>query len=107
MKKGTPFREAHHIVGELVVHSITKSVPLDQIAVAEMKKVSPHFGDDVVKVFDVRDSLGAATRDRRSVAREYRGADQAMAQIGGVICSGTHAACIARGFAADTAASTV
>src|SRR5438309_8280955 len=29
VKKGTPFREAHQIVGELVVHSIIKSVPLD------------------------------------------------------------------------------
>jgi argininosuccinate lyase len=57
VKKGTPFREAHQIVGELVVHSITKSVPLDQIDIAEMKKFSPHFGDDVVKIFDVRDSL--------------------------------------------------
>jgi argininosuccinate lyase len=45
------------LVGELVVHSITKSVPLDQIAVAEMKKFSPHFNDDVAKIFDVRDSL--------------------------------------------------
>src|SRR6266498_3424195 len=57
VKKGTPFREAHQIVGELVVHSITKSVPLDQIGVAEMKKFSPHFDEDVAKIFDVRDSL--------------------------------------------------
>ena len=57
VRKGTPFREAHQIVGELVVHSITKRVPLDQIDIAEMKKFSPHFGDDVVKIFDVRDSL--------------------------------------------------
>ena len=57
VKKGTPFREAHQIVGELVVYSITKSVPLDQIGVAEMKKFSPHLDDDVAKIFDVRDSL--------------------------------------------------
>src|SRR6266700_693518 len=57
VKKGTPFREAHQIVGELVVHSITKSVPLDQIGVAEMKEFSPHFDDDVAKIFDIRGSL--------------------------------------------------
>ena len=57
VKKGTPFREAHQIVGELVVYSMTKSVPLDQIGGAEMKKFSPHFDDDVAKIFDVRDSL--------------------------------------------------
>src|SRR5947199_496627 len=57
VKKGTPFREAHQIVGELVVHSITKSVPLDQIGVAEMKAFSPRFDDDVEKIFDIRGSL--------------------------------------------------
>jgi len=57
VKKGTPFREAHQIVGELVVHSITKSVPLDQIGVAEMKEFSPHFDDDVAEIFDIRGSL--------------------------------------------------
>jgi argininosuccinate lyase len=57
VKKGTPFRQAHQIVGELVVYSITKSVPLDQIGVAGMKKFSPHLDDDVAKIFDVRDSL--------------------------------------------------
>jgi len=57
VKKGTPFREAHRIVGELVAHSITKSIPLDQIDVAEMKKFSPQFNDDVAKIFDVRGSL--------------------------------------------------
>jgi argininosuccinate lyase len=57
VKKGTPFREAHQIVGQLVVRSIKKSVPLDQIGIAEMKKFSPHFDDDVAKIFDVRGSL--------------------------------------------------
>jgi argininosuccinate lyase len=57
VKKGMPFREAHEIVGGLVVHSIAKSVPLDQIAVAEMKNFSSQFDDDVAKVFDARHSL--------------------------------------------------
>jgi argininosuccinate lyase len=57
VKKGTPFREAHEIVGKLVVHSLTKSVPLDQIGVAEMKKFSSQFDDDVAKIFNVRRSL--------------------------------------------------
>ena len=57
VKKGTPFREAHQIVGELVVHSIGKNVPLHQIGVTEIRKFSPHFDDDVSKLFDVRGSL--------------------------------------------------
>jgi argininosuccinate lyase len=57
VKKGVPFREAHQIVGELVVRSVAKSVPLDQIGIAEMKRFSPHFENDVAKIFDVRGSL--------------------------------------------------
>src|SRR6266545_736542 len=57
VKKGVPFREAHQIVGELVVRSVAKSVPLDQIGIAEMKRFSPHFENDVAKIFDVRSSL--------------------------------------------------
>jgi len=57
VKKGVPFREAHEIVGTLVVHSMAKNVPLDRIGVAEMKRFSPQFDDDVARVFDVRHSL--------------------------------------------------
>ncbi|HET6887663.1 MAG TPA: argininosuccinate lyase [Candidatus Udaeobacter sp.] len=57
VKKRVPFREAHQIVGELVVRSFAKSIPLDQIGIAEMKKFSPHFEGDVAKIFDVRGSL--------------------------------------------------
>jgi len=57
VKKRVPFREAHQIVGELVVRSFAKSIPLDQIGIAEMKKFSLHFEDDVAKIFDVRGSL--------------------------------------------------
>jgi argininosuccinate lyase len=67
VKKRVPFREAHQIVGELVVRSFAKSIPLDQIGIAEMKKFSPHFEDDVAKIFDVRGSLAQLARDRRSV----------------------------------------
>jgi argininosuccinate lyase len=57
VKKGIPFREAHEIVGRLVVHSVTQHIRLDQIALAEMKKLSPSFDVDVANVFDVHRSL--------------------------------------------------
>jgi argininosuccinate lyase len=57
VKKGTPFREAHQIVGTLVAQSATRQTPLNQLPVAEMKKLSPLFDRDVAKVFDVRQSL--------------------------------------------------
>jgi len=59
VKKGTPFREAHEIVGKLVAESAAKKTPLDQVPLAEMKKFSPLFDTDVTKIFDVRRSLAA------------------------------------------------
>lgn len=53
VKKGAPFREAHEIVGKLVA----KEVPLNQIALAELKKFSLLFDVDLASVFDVRGSL--------------------------------------------------
>src|SRR5213595_806787 len=82
VKKGTPFREAHQIVGELVVHSITKSVPLDQIGVAKMKEFSPHFDDDVAKIFDVADSL-AQRRAVGAPSPQNIAADQALEKTTG------------------------
>ena len=60
-KKGTPFREAHDIVGKLVAHGAKAKVPLNQIPIAELKKVSPLFDVDVASLFDVRRSLAART----------------------------------------------
>jgi len=57
VKKGVPFRQAHQIVGELVVCSFSKSVSLDQIGIVELKRFSPHFEKDAAKIFDVRGSL--------------------------------------------------
>jgi argininosuccinate lyase len=58
VKKGTPFREAHEIVGKLVAG--TKK-PLDQLKLAELKKLSSSFAEDVTSVFDVRRALAART----------------------------------------------
>src|SRR5256714_4309477 len=63
VKKGTPFREAHEIVGKLVAHAGKTKSPLNQIPIAEMRSFSPLFDIDVARVFDVRRSLA----ERRAV----------------------------------------
>ncbi len=57
VKKGAPFREAHEIVGKLVA----KRVPLNRIALADLKKFSLLFDVDIASVFDVRGSLAGRT----------------------------------------------
>jgi argininosuccinate lyase len=61
VKKGTPFREAHEIVGKLVAHAAKTKSPLNQIPIAELTKASALFDIDVANVFDVRRSLAART----------------------------------------------
>ena len=61
VKKGTPFRDAHQIVGRLVSSALAKKKKLSAIALPDLKKHSPLFDVDVAKVFDVRRSLAART----------------------------------------------
>jgi argininosuccinate lyase len=54
-----PFRKAHEIVGKLVAGAVGKGAKLNAVPLATLKKLSPLFGADVAKVFDVRRSLSA------------------------------------------------
>lgn len=60
--RGVPFREAHHLVGQVVRLAHAAGVPLDQLPVPELQKISPVFGEDVLQVFDFSVSV-----NRRSV----------------------------------------
>ncbi len=46
-KKGTPFREAHRIVGEIVFHCLEKKIAIQELTLAEFQKFSPIFTDDI------------------------------------------------------------
>jgi argininosuccinate lyase len=59
VKKGTPFREAHEIVGRVVSAAITKGKRLNEMPLGQLKKFSTRFDVDLAKVFDVRRSLAA------------------------------------------------
>src|SRR3954465_14132856 len=61
VKKGMPFREAHEAVGKLVARAVTNKRALNNISLLEMQEISPLFGDDVLKIFDVRASLAKRT----------------------------------------------
>jgi argininosuccinate lyase len=59
VKKGMPFRRAHQVVGKVVADAINKEIKLNEVKLAQLKKVSSLFDVDVAKVFDVRRSLVA------------------------------------------------
>jgi argininosuccinate lyase len=57
VKKGTPFREAHEIVGRIVAQAVATRVPLNRMPLEELQKFSPLFDVDLANVFDIRHSL--------------------------------------------------
>ncbi|MEZ4643938.1 MAG: argininosuccinate lyase [Chloroflexota bacterium] len=59
VKRGVPFREAHHLVGQVVQAAETRGVPLMALTLAELQAISAHFGTDVLAVFDVAASLAS------------------------------------------------
>ena len=46
-KKGVPFRDAHGIVGRIVLYCIDKGIAIDDMSIDELKAISPVFEEDV------------------------------------------------------------
>jgi argininosuccinate lyase len=59
VKKGVPFREAHHVVGALVGLSEKLETPLNELPYAEVSKIHAELGQDWVQVFDLEQALAA------------------------------------------------
>lgn len=65
VNKGVPFRDAHGIVGQLVLLCIEKGIALDDLPLEEYKEISPVFEEDVYEAIsmktcvDRRQTLGA------------------------------------------------
>ncbi len=54
VKKGVPFRDAHGIVGQLVLMCLDRGIALDDLPLDEYKKISPVFDNDIYEAIDLR-----------------------------------------------------
>jgi len=59
VRRGVPFREAHEIVGHLVVWCQVHDVGLDEVSDTDLAKVSQHLTPDVREVLTVSGALAA------------------------------------------------
>ncbi len=59
VRRGVPFRQAHNFTGQAVQLAEDKGIGLAELKLNELQNISPEFGDDVVKVFDIERSLAA------------------------------------------------
>ena len=53
VKKGVPFREAHEIIGKLVLFAIDKKMPLDALSLDVLKSFSEVFDDSIYDAIDL------------------------------------------------------
>uniref|UniRef100_A0A673WSC3 Argininosuccinate lyase n=1 Tax=Salmo trutta TaxID=8032 RepID=A0A673WSC3_SALTR len=57
VRKGVPFRDAHGISGKAVFLAESKSIPLNQLTVEDLRTASPLFSSDVSAVWDYSSSV--------------------------------------------------
>ncbi len=71
VRKGVPFRDAHGMIGQLVLWCIEKNTSLDELPLSEYRAVCPAFDEDVYEAI----SLSACVSRRLT-----KGAPGAMAE---------------------------
>ena len=52
--KGVPFRDAHGIIGQLVLHCLDKGCAIDELSIEELQKISPVFEADVYDAISLK-----------------------------------------------------
>lgn len=59
VRKGVPFRDAHHVVGKLVALAEQHNLPLNHLPLDVAQSASPMLGADWTDVFTVKNALAA------------------------------------------------
>ena len=54
VKKGMPFRDAHSVIGRLVLYCIDKNVAIDDLSIEELKEISDVFDIDVFEEISLK-----------------------------------------------------
>ncbi|WP_044957377.1 argininosuccinate lyase [Butyrivibrio sp. LC3010] len=54
VNKGVPFRDAHGIIGRIVLHCIDRSIGISDLSIEELKKFAPEFDNDVYEAISLK-----------------------------------------------------
>ncbi len=74
VNKGVPFRDAHGIIGQLVLYCIDRGIALEDMSLEEYKKISPVFESDIYEAI----SLTACVNKRNTIGAP---GTEAMARV--------------------------
>ena len=74
VKKGVPFRDAHGIIGRIVLTCMEKDCAIDDLSIHELQRFSEAFGDDVYEAISmetcVNERLTAGAPGKEAMVRE-------------------------------------
>ena len=62
VRKGMPFREAHEVVGKVVMRAIELGKELDQLSLTELREFSPLFAEDVHIAISLEQTLSSKSQ---------------------------------------------
>ena len=72
VRKGMPFRQAHHVVGAVVALAEGEGKPLNQLTLAELQSVDKTFGRDALGVFDLKRAMAKRNLTGAPARRKWR-----------------------------------
>lgn len=61
VKQGVPFRDAHAIVGRLVLYCVNNNKSLDELSISEFKEVSDVFTEDIYRAISLETCVNSRT----------------------------------------------
>ncbi len=59
VKKNLPFRQAHHVVGQIVQLGEVRNIPITDLSLDDLQEISDLFEEDVIEAFSVKGALAA------------------------------------------------
>jgi len=72
VRKDVPFRESHHLVGQVIRRAEELSVPLKELDLVEYQMIHPAFTGDVYEVFNFRLSVEARDTEGGTAPKAVR-----------------------------------
>lgn len=76
VRKKIPFREAHHIVGEIVARCVEQNKKLNQLPISDYKKVSPKFDSDIYMLLtsstSIKNKISSGSTSPKEVEKQLR-----------------------------------
>ncbi len=79
VNKGVPFRDAHGIIGRLVLYCIDRDKAIDELSLEELRSICPKFDEDLYEAISLKTCVekrltlgGPGKEAMRKVIEEYR-----------------------------------